>query len=436
MTVLPSRNVRAQDDSLLSKAVLGEVRKLIYVRAPNDRYPLGRLSHKAKAKEAGDYRIYWGEYTKPVMQGSFTAGQIFTDVAATQAYVAAASPVGTVVYVRMSDALASEFIPHSHVLLCRTDNYLFNKTLEVLSVHIGGTNNSVVGMRLLEVGSLANPLTQCNFIKNIGTVFGDVANRPDIIARDAEEYEQFLQIERTTYGVSERKMKQKLRMSITGDPLEDERRKAMWDHMLKLERKFLNATKSRTMEEGHPKTTCDGLLTMAYKYGQVRQLHRMPRYKGAWSAYGKKAMSDTLAETSLYGPRDVLGLCGAGALAALSEAAEDWGNVSLNPGKSAWGLDVNKWVHPSRTINLLSYAEFTADPLLFNSILLLNEEELEYWYYEDTHYRPDPRRLRRSGGHVSITQYVEEWFTDAALVHVSPKDLVVLHGVGLLSETP
>lgn len=420
---------RSRDD-FLANQVVGFFRKKVYDRNPKGRLPLNALTAKARSKKAKDYRYFYYLYDRPFQGASFTAGEIHTDPEAVTDYVAAASPVGTIVYVTVTAEVAQQFVVGNQVQLTQDGDPRYDHFGKCIDVRVNGAN-SRIGLKTLHVASASHPMTLCDYIMVAGDMHPDFSIAPPIQNYDDVEYYQFLQTSWTTYGLSGRAEETELE---TGDPLSIERRRKGWLHADKLEKHFLHGVRSKTIGPNRqPETSCDGLLTLAKTYGKVDYFHLNETFGGTtWisSGGGKKFMANRMEEAQRYGGDKRLAIIGSGASTGLTQLAEVYGNINLTPGKSDFGLDVQNWIAPGITLMLYTHPLFSLHPNLRHAMLVLEEDELEYIYRADTYIRKDEEAYKR-GGPTMQDGRVEAWFTDAAIVYLCPPNLTLLYGIGL-----
>ena len=132
-----------------------------------------------------------------------------------------------------------------------------------------------------------------------------------------------------------------------------------------------------------------------------------------------------------YNKREKLAFCGSGAVLALNRIVKNGGDYVFTPqAKSAYGIDMVRWVTPAGVINLVTHPLFSYEITMNHTMVIFEPENIKYRYIKnrDTKFfgdGPDKNTgwTRRDG-------LKEEYLTEAGLEFHHPIGWGYLTGLG------
>ena len=113
--------------------------------------------------------------------------------------------------------------------------------------------------------------------------------------------------------------------------------------------------------------------------------------------------------------------------------AANAGQLNLQVGAKAWGMQIHDWITPFGTIHIKTHPLFSYDATTRNMGILLEPKEMEYKYITDTtFFGESSAKVHPEGyGQRRIDGTNEEFLTECGLLFGLPQKCGVLNGVGL-----
>lgn len=231
----------------------------------------------------------------------------------------------------------------------------------------------------------------------IGSAYREGAPRSVGVSFNPVQYSNVTQIFRDPIEITRTATKTQYR---TGDPLKNDRRRAMNKHSMGIERAFWLGTRYETVEAGQPKRYTDGVLNripaanIVTVSGGVLDMDELESYLAGMFAYGS-------GEKLAFG--SIATMVKLGALARKNSLYQ-WG-----PREKEYGMDVQRFFSPAGTLVLTEHPLFgQAGQFLANDLVIMDTANLKYRYITDTvklNNREDP----------GTDGQCEEWLTECGL---------------------
>jgi len=402
---------------------------------PNGSMLLTALTSMMKSESLNDPHHHWWYKTLASQAGSITAGEIYTDSAMSSA-VGDDSTAGTIVYCKVTEAVADEFRKNFVVLLRDSDDPDVDVVGEVVSVTKNGAS-SKIAVRLLEDddNSASHGLSDVDRIVIIGPSQAEGAPMPDAIAYNPTEVSNYAQIFEYSLDQTRTAIRTRLR---TGDAYKEAKREALELIGIGMEKAFIWGipTENIDPDSGKKRRTTGGLVWFIKNYASdnVDNYTTNTDFSGyTWKQAGEDWIDEKLERVFRYGASEKLAMCGSGALLGLQKLAKSNGNIQLVSGKEiGYGIKLTEWVTSFGTIYLKTHPLFSYEPTNRNSIIILEPKDLVYRYIDDVFFKPDPNYLK--GGSNSKDGRNESFLAEALLEFHFPEKCGYLNGVGLDNE--
>ena len=401
---------------------------------PNGMAPLTAIMSKMGSRKIDSYKIHWWEKMLPLQRATVT--DIYIDATLITPYVYA-THAGTIgidggtVYVRMSAADVSQFIPGSLVTL-RTTGYpnVINVGIVTNVMVNGADSNLAVRLRMADAGDATSGLQAATLAFVVGSAFSEGAGIPQGLNYDVTEMENQTMISRNAISMTRTAMLTKLR---TGDALAEARREALELHSIELEKALIWSVPGTDVgPNGEPRRTLRGLVSAIQTYAPANVLsyHLDADYTGqTWLESGETWLDATLEALFRYGEPEKLAICGSGALLGIQRLAKANGQFTFTSKTVSYGIKVVEWVTPFGTIYLKTHPLFSHEAVNRNAIMLLEPKQLQFCYITDTTLRED--KNWKLGGAGSIDGMLEDYLTEWTIEFHHINRFGILLGVGL-----
>jgi len=400
---------------------------------PNGDAPLTALTSMMKSEKTDSSTFHWWTKTLPTQGGAVTS--VWNTAGLADEYVYADDQTtngvaGATVYCQCAAAVTAEFRVGHQVLLrdnSRSDVDVVGKVVGVVS----NTTSSYVAVRLLEdddnsAASDTYNLATVDYMLVIGNINEEGANTPQALAYDPTEYENYVQIMRTAFDLTNTADLTRLR---TGSEYKENKREAMLLHGIEMEKNYLWGVKtSNTGAGGKPERTTDGLITALRTNAAANvadfTLQAGTDYSGkTWLSAGELFLDNYLEQIFRYGDDEKLVFAGSGAILGINQIAKASGQIQLQPTTVAYGLKVLQWITPFGVIYLKRHPLFSYDSVTRNSMLVFEPRRLKYRFMRDTKLlkdRQDPGADRKT----------DELLTEAGLEFHMLAGMGYLMGIG------
>lgn len=393
---------------------------------PNGEAPLTALTALMPSERTDDPEFNWWTKKLPQQGGAHTG--VYMNSALSTAYTTAQAE-GTTLYVKMAEAVASEFRAGHMVLLRKNDAYGLDRVAKVTAVTKAGANSYLtVVLKEADSGTAPNNLVGTNRVLCIGSVNPEGADRPAGISYDPVKFFNYTQIWRTPLSITRTAQKTKLR---TGDAYKEMKREALELHAIEMERGFIYGVPSEvTGANGKPERTTGGIRHFIRTHAsQNVSDFKVDAGTGTWVAKGKDWLNEKLELQFRYGPSERLGFCGSGALLGIQKLVEANTQYNISVKEAAYGIRVVEWVTPFGTMMLKTHPLFSFNETDRNSIMLLSPKNLRYRFIDDTFFKPDDGQTKSTAAGRDAKE--EEFLTEAGLELHHPETFGMLHSVGL-----
>lgn len=399
---------------------------------PTGSAPLTGLLSKMGEEQVDDPEFNWWTKLLPAQGGTIT--DIYTDAGMTTALAAGGTAAGTLLYVKLPQALATEFRVGHQVLLRVSTNLNVDVNAKVTGRTLNGANSQLI-VKLLEIddnGGAAN-LSTADTILIIGNVNAEGAPIPDAIAYDPVKWNNFTQIFRTPLDITRTARKTRLR---TEDAYKEAKRESLELHSIEMEKAFFWGIKTENVgTNGKPERTTMGLI-QAIKTGAPSNVFNYStdaNYTGdPWvgtNGSGEEWLDRSLEVIFRYGSADKLAFAGSGAILGIQRIAKFTGQINLTPMSTSYGLKVTQWITPFGTINLMTHPLFSYEATTRNLVVICEPSMLKYRYIDDTTFMSQDA-TKVSPSHERLDGTKEEWLTECGLEYHHPLKFGMLQNVG------
>jgi len=397
---------------------------------PNGRLPLTAITSMMPSSKVRSRHFHWWTQTLPSMGGTLTG--IYSDVAMATPYVSGGVE-GSIVYVKVTKAIAEEFRKGLNVLLrCTTDPYL--DTVGCVINVVKDATYGRIDVRLSEAddnGTSPNTLADANYIEIFSSSQPEGSPMPDAIAFNPVEISNRMQIFENSLDLARTAMNIDLR---TEDAYTKTKRDALEYHGFLMEKTWLHGIcGTRIGDNGKPEGNAGGFKWFMKTYcpANIVDYSLDNTYAGKkWIESGEDWMDKYLEVVFRYGTDEKLALCGSGALLGLQKLAKANASMQFHPGESiGYGMKLTAWDTSFGTIMLKTHPLMSANPIDRYSIFIMEPKNmLEYVYVDDTFFKPDLGY--KKGGANSIDGKAESWLSEASMRFYHPEKGMIMHSVG------
>jgi hypothetical protein len=229
-------------------------RETILWRRPNGSAPLYALTAKMKSQAVSDPEFNWWEEELNAIrvQINYTTGYATSDETLT------------------IDSGDAQDLVAGDVLLVEaalTTGYT-HEVLVVSSV----TSSTVFVVKRAQAGTTRAAIADNTFLTRIGTVFAEGTRSPDATTRNPTKLYNYCQIFKKAYDITATAEQTEAR---TGDPLQNDKKRRMFDYSVDVEFAFLFGKRYETTgSNGKPMRFMGGILYMLSQYARVdRRVH-------------------------------------------------------------------------------------------------------------------------------------------------------------------
>lgn len=348
---------------------------------PNGAAPLTAIMSMIGNESSSDPHFHWWTKNLPNQRSSIVG--VFTDAALTTAYVNS-GVAGDVLYLQMSEDEIDKYNTSKTVLMRDSADLSVDVAAKVTARSKAGAS-SYLAVKLLEAddNSSSNTLAGADVCMIIGSANSEGAGRPDPVAYDPVELENYTQIFRNSLGMTRTAKLTQLR---TGDHVKEAKRECLELHGIEMERGFIFGKPSQAVgDNGKPERTTAG----------VRHFITTNRYDftadggGTWLANGEAWFDEKLEQIFRFGSTEKLALCGSGALLGINRLAKEKGTFELTAKTQSYGVKVLEWLTAFGSLNLKTHPLFSYEPTLRNAIMVVEPALLKYRFITDTKYKPN-----------------------------------------------
>ena len=390
---------------------------------PNGDMPLTALTNTMKSSKAKDPRFHWSKKNLPSQNADLVDSGIYIDVSLATAYVSG-GVTNDVVYAKIAAADMSNFRVGHAISIRKGDDARGDVMTEL----------QAKGVNYLQLGLLQNADTTVDL--NVADVVGvrsnanpEGGNRPDAISYRPEEFDNYTQIFRNSLDITRTAKETTLR---TGDAYQEDKRDALELHGIEIEKGLIWGVKALlTGSNGKPKRYTDGLINTikVNVSANVSDFRFDTAFSGkTWAESGKDWLDTRLETIFRYGDRIKFTFVGSLTLKAISDLAQLYGTVNLEPGVTSFGMKVNIWIHSAGEIVLKQHPLFQDTDADRRSMVVFEPRHLEYKFITDTVFIPD---VSKGGGDLGKDSTAEEYLTECGLQYDFVEGTGYLSGFGL-----
>lgn len=402
---------------------------------PNGDMPLTGMTSKMKSRKTDDPTFHWWTKGLPTQRAAVTG--IYVNPSLATAYVknnhaSTYGVAGATVYAKVSAADVKQFVPGKRVLLRDADLSAADTYGKVVNTLSNGASSFVaVQLSEAEPTIASTPgLASVDTMLIVGNSNAEGAEMPIAIASDPTEYSNYTQIFRNAVDLTRTAMQTRLRGL---DALKEARRDALEQHGLEMEKAFLWGLNTiGTGANGKPERTTLGLIPMIKQYASsnVSDYRVNATYTAdPWLTSGEEWFDNMLEQIFRFGSDTKIALCGSGALLGIQRLVKNTGNYQLQAKAGQYGIKVVEWITPFGSVMLKRHPLFSYEATNRNAMVLIEPQNIQYVYIQDTMFKPDKRW--KEGGYGTLDAVSEEYLTECGLEYHHPETFGYLDGVGV-----
>lgn len=403
-------------------------RETILFLYPNGSAPLTAMNAMMSSESTSDPVFHWWTKTLPAQGGDVT--DIYDDAALGTATTGNKS-AGDVIYVNVSESLASEF-RKGHTAQIHQEGALDTEVPgEVVDVAKNGSN-SYVALKLNGSATTSQLDSNTLDIDVIGNANAEGAEMPNAVSYDPSEFDNYTQIFRTPLSITRTARKTRLR---TGDAYQERKREALELHAIEMEKASLWSYKSSKIgANGKPKRTTQGVIPFikANASSNVDSYTENASFSGtAWTASGggELWLHEQLERIFRHGKPEKLGLIGNQALLGINRLAQSSADVNIEPMTVSYGFRVLEWITPFGTVYLKTHPLFNDRAMMRRDLLILEPDNMNFRFIDDTFFIDDPQDQRNRNNSKDGTE--EEYLTEGGYEYHHPEGWGYLTDLGL-----
>ena len=422
--------------------------------------PVGDVSLTAltgilNSEKVPDPKYHWHEKQLTPYGGAITG--VWVDMILTTAYTGLGVK-NDILYVQMAVAIANEFRVGHRVqfrykgatLALDKTYYDVNLVAIVVEVRKNGAD-SFVAVRLLEPDDNAIVTTStavnANRLFTIGNMNSEGGVIPEALRYRPVPKENItgitwdsLKITRTAQGTTYR----------TGNQYAIDKDDCRKQHMLALEDYLwwsVFCDEDTIGENGLPMRATNGVMPMIETYqaaqdvlaglGAGNTLYNYaydPNFQGQnWVIGGWTWLKERLRQWRKWAdPKEALVYCGSGALMAIDQLAQNWGQLNIASGTKdlGFGFEVTQLVTTFGTFNLLIHPRFDQREVDEYTMAFLTPKNMSYRYIDDTFFMKDASADNRTSTAFKIDGRYEGYLTECGIECKHENTFMKLTGVG------
>jgi len=410
-------------------------RELVSHLWPNGQIPVVGMTPKMKSKKVDDPLFHWFEKIYPRRSGTV---ETLEDAGGTE--ISSNGSNGDEWRVIVKTDVSQHFRSGQQALLTIKEDsatdFAEHTIAKVLSVQDLG-DNSVITIRLLEddngIGVHYNSNKDDIEITVSGSINAEGAQMPDTVSYAEKRLTNRTQIFRYPLLRTRTALRTRLR---TGDDYREAKREALELHYADIEMAFWFGIQTENSDNasGQPEGTTRGIVRSINAYSPSENIIDFDDQTVSWASGGRKWLDEALEVLFRWGGERKMGVCGRKALLGIQELVHTSQIAQYNIQRTTneFGMDILRWYGPFGTLDLRTHALFTRNKLMSNSIVVLEPENFEYRYIDDTFYCKDPNANNyRQGGPVRVDGLAEEYVTECGLAHKHMESMGILHSVGV-----
>lgn len=352
-------------------------REYILWRDPNGAAPLQALMARMRSEGLDDPEFsWWEEEQGPVrlqVNGAVTTSQ-------------------TSIVIDSGDAL--ELVAGDILLVEKTENQTGeydNELLEVVSV-TNSTTFTVTRAAAIQTSN-AGTIADDAFLTRVGTVFAEGTDEPASASRNPTKYSNYAEIFKKTYELTGTAAKPV--RTRTGNPLQNDKKRRMFDHAADLELAYLFGRPYETTGSNNKPKRYTGGLRHFLGAAKLADTTNAAHCVKIWTTTptedeildtGYKMWDYRGAET---GANERIGLCGNGLLNAMNKIARNSSSTRINFDGTVktYGMELQRWILPQGTLYLRSHPLMNVHGRFQNSGFFINPRAIVDRTYRKTRFK-------------------------------------------------
>ena len=402
---------------------------VIAMYGPKGTAPLQAIFAAMGSASIASKDINWFERITATMRGAITG--IYTTPTLAVAYTSGGVS-GTQLHVKMSADDAAQ-IRAGQLLLLRDASISINDHVVLVTAITKDGANSFATTTLLETDNNGSTesvdISDADVFMIIGNANAEGGSTPANLSRIPTKFENQTEI----FWEPLRLTNTALVTDLRTDPgtLAEKQAETFERYMIQKEWANIFGVQSTTYDaDGEEIRTMDGILTaIRANTSNLFDYRRDTDYSGdSWKQSGYDFLQANLEVLGRRGTNRKVAFCGGISLLGMTQLAETYGDIQLNPRSTEFGLDVVTWITPGFTIDLVRHPLFVQEATLRHAMLVLEPQYLKRKVLRPTKYLVDPNRDR--GGEGAIDGIVEGWREECTLKYENIDSMGFFSGVG------
>jgi hypothetical protein len=404
---------------------------------PNGSAPLTAIMAKLKSKKETNPYFDW--FTKDMPpQGceipTASGGKVFTNEGRGTPYSAGTAAAGDTLVVNLTGDFAKLVRTGTQVMFRKANDHSADVIGRVTNVVRGNDASSFATVMLIEAdkgGSAAGAKDADRFLI-VGNINPEGGTRPQAVSRNAQHFVNYMQIFRNS--LSQTRTNRQTSGNRLGDSYAELKRETLEFHSIEMEDAFIWGPKSVRMgDNGQPERTTQGIvntLRMA-EPDNVIDAARISAYSGKeFYEFGHDLLLRMTRQIFEYGTStERFCLVGNGAMMAIQNLVMDNSQYNIEANEAAYGVKVATVTTIFGQLHFKTSPRFTNENSNSHSMLIVDPNDLEYRFLQDTSFMGDPNYMK--GGESGRDGLEEEFLTEAGLAYYHPKKGMYVSNFGL-----
>lgn len=412
--------------------------------SPNGGIPLTGMISMMGKRSTVDPKYHWFEKELPLQAGSFTAGEIYTDASMATPVADDASLRGEVLYLKVTEQIASEFREGMMAILMTTLDDRGMTRFRVLKADENGTN-SRLKLKLMhaDTSDALFSIRTADFIQSASDINPEGSPPPSAIKYSPIEYWNYTAIHRTSIEETRTAKATKLR---TEDNYNEAKREAIELHEIGKEWRALTSYRDIVPgPNGKPMRTEMGLYQFLsenrpanidnYTRNTAADLLAHPGrsdFSGKnWIQGGRNWLNEFLSTFFVYGRQERVVLCGNLVMKAIEDLAIAYGEITLTVGQHDFGLRTMDWVTNSGILHFKQHPLFSRLAPYQRTAIIFDPANARIANVEggETMFRQNI--LEGQGGYQDIDGTMEGFLDESSIMWIHNRQWAWLSGFGL-----
>lgn len=338
-------------------------REMILWRDPNGQAPMTALMARMKTDATDDPEFsWWEEELKPVRlltDSVHTTGETTIDI---------------------DDGDAQDLVAGDLLLVESTETAAASYGFEIIEVS-SITSSTQFDVTRGAANTTAGTISDNTYLLKIGNAFEEGSSAPDSSTRNPSKYTNLCQIFKHTYRITNTAKQTRTR---TGDPIQNDKKRKMFDHSVSLEEAFLWGHKYETTgSAGKPRRFTGGLwywLTQNYSATATHQTIKV------WTttAVDEDDILDEFHTVFDYNAEGAgnerIVLAGNGFLNYLNKIANSSSSTRINYNGTidVFGMKLQRWTTPQGTFYIRSHPLMNVNTRFTNGAFIINPAGIRY----------------------------------------------------------